>query len=110
MPGHQRIVDRIAVRSPHLPHGMVAIRMAARAAEEVPVNGAAHVRGDRMSQFFGVERIRMVFVNRFTIQNWLDRSPFIIRQCLIVTPREFGDVPVLPHVEIEPGCVMEVLR
>ena len=52
--------------------------------------------------FFGVERDRVVLVDRLAVEHRLDRRAVVVGARLIVAAGELGAVAVLPHVEVEP--------
>ena len=106
-PRHQGTVDRIAPRLPHLPHGVVPVRVAESAREQVPIQGTANVAADRVAQVFGVKGHRVVLVDRFAVEHRLNRRALVVDARLVVTSGELRHVPVLPHVEVKPFVVVK---
>ena len=88
----------------------MAVGVAAGAGEEVPVERPAHVGGDRVAELLGVERDRVVLVDRLAVEHRLDRRAVVVGARLVVAAGELGHVAVLPHVEVEPVVVVEPRR
>ncbi len=109
LPWQQRIVHGLPIGRPHLPDGVMSVRVAERAVEEIPVQRPPHVAGDRVPHLLGVERDRMVFVDRLAVEHGLDRRAAVIDARLVVAARVLRRVTVLAHVEVEPVGVVEVL-
>ena len=97
----------LAGRSPHLPDRVVAVGVAAGPREEVPVEGPPHVGGDRVPELRGLERDRVVLVDRLAVDHRLRRLAVVVGARRVVAARELGHVAVLPHVEVEPVLVVE---
>ena len=102
------LIGRFA-RRPHLPDRVMPVGVAARAAEQIPIERAAHVGGDGVAEFLRVERDGMVLVNRFAIEHRLDRRAVVIVARAVVAAGELGDVAVLAHVEVEPVVIVKPL-
>src|SRR5688500_9142486 len=110
MPRHQRMVLwRHAVR-PHLPNRVMAVRVPTCAAKQVPVQGTSDIRRSGMTKRFGLERDRMIFVDRLAIDHGLGGAATIVFLRFVVASTVFGDVSILAHIEIEPVGIMKILR
>ena len=66
---------------------MMAVGVAAGAREQVPVERTAHIRRDRVAKLLGVERNRVVFVDRLAVDHGLDRRAVVIGARLFVAVR-----------------------
>ena len=55
----------------HLPNRVMAVGVAERTSEQVPVKWAAHISGDRMAEVLRFEIHGVIFVNRLAIDHRL---------------------------------------
>src|SRR5205085_6979018 len=94
----------------HLPDRMMSIGMAARSTEQIPIQRTPHVGRDGVPKLGSLEGDWVVFVDRLAINDRLDRMPIEILSCIVVATCELCDVPILPHVEVEPVGIVKPLR
>ena len=109
VPGHQGVVDRRATGLPHLPDRVVPVGVPEGPGEQIPIQRPADVGGDRVAFLDRSEPDRVVLVDWLAIQYGLDRCPVVVDPRIVVTVFKVHVVAVLPHVEIQPRLVVEIL-